>query len=87
MGTLTLTEAQIPSSCEVARVLMPSRIPWVCSDSPVTHTLEGRIYQCEDDDLVPIRLYICTSCAVKYIDPRVTATRFCLVTPLTEYQF
>lgn len=83
----TLTPAQIPSSCEVARVLMPSRIPWVCGDSPVTHTLEGRVYQCEDDDLIPITLYICAYCAVTYTDSRVAATRFCLVTPLTEYEF
>lgn len=79
---MTLSPGQIPSSCEVARIQMPAVIPLVCRRSPVTHTLEGRVYNCEDKDLIPIRLYICTPCATKY-----RGGMWVLITPLTEYEF
>ena len=80
----TLTPAQIPNRCEVAGVRMPAVIPWLCGRSPVTHTLDGRIYHCEDRDLTPIRVYICTPCAHKYIKEQ---KDFVDVQPLTAYQF
>lgn len=80
----TLRPTQIPTRCEVAGVRMPAIIPWVCGGSPVTHTLEGRIYHCEDKDLIPIRLYICEACALKYTR---TQGKFIDVQPLTEYTF
>lgn len=82
----TLTPDQIPTSCEVAGIHMPIGIPWVCGRSPTTHTLEGRIYHCEDGDLVPIRLYICDLCVRRYTTDK-KIRKYIDIQPLTTYEF
>ena len=82
----TLTEAQLPTTCEVAGVRMPLMLTWVCGNSPVTHTLDGRIYNTDKDQLTPIRMYICASCALRYTrDPQIS--KVIDIIPLTEYTF
>jgi len=70
-----LTAGQIPTSCEHVTVYTGP-----CHRQPITHTLVGRLYQCEDDDNILVTNYICAECAVGWAGPHV------LIIPLTEYE-
>ena len=70
-----LTAGQIPTACEVTYATR------ICSKSPVTHTLEGRVYHFGDESKVIVRYYSCNNCA-----SRPSTVRSCVITPLSEYE-